>query len=333
VKRSTIGIINLNNSCYMSTAIQCLLRCPNVMSFYCEELEDCLFETLPNKFALEIMNIGVASDPKTALSTEHLFALEHGKLSPRRLKALIDKYTESYINIEMHHDASDFLLELLNLLSNEFIDKEKNIIKKTFNQKYESTTKCCKCGKHNSVKGECFMLHLNLSETQDSYDLESCLKSYEEEEDGVEKYCAKCSPQSNQKHTKKLTITHLPQVLFISLKRTPESEHKQIKFPVEGFQIGKHLCNFKSSKNQEDYKLVVITNFQNHGQHKGHYYSYSLDLLNGEWYYINDDKFETIDIDLITSELTRDAVLLMYAKQSILPKINYPSDGPSKEVS
>jgi ubiquitin C-terminal hydrolase len=325
------GIENNRFDCYRNAVIQTIIRVPPLMKFYGSQY----FDSQKSPLSLFFFKLAVAVNINTdkIVRTSILPINKEGNADFSEFKCVVDKISNNYANSNIQHDAVEFFNELLNALSNELIDLNKeDFISNSFGLKYESTTKCSECGKQNLIEESDLMLKLNLSFT-----LSESIEYFEKLEN-IEKRCDNIDCPSFDQNTiasKQITITSLPDCFIFHFKRTSQNRGNSVSFPKDNFKIGEFLRNFADKRNNAAYSLVSVINYEGefNDNQQGHYYSFSRDQLNGSWWILNDVKKTKIhDVDNMS---TNKAVLLVYINTALLPeiiKINKPNTNQVKRL-
>lgn len=309
------GLINLGNTCFMNSALQCIVNTQPLLDYF-----------LIGLFESE-MNLNKSNPYKSSGHFSKAFAClalaswrqDETCLAPKSLLQLVIKYAPNFNNT-CQQDAHEFLSFFLDILHEELNRADKNIptpsfgFKKScesraarswnkslrnntsiivdlFQGQLRSITKCQVC-KGESVKFESFMnisLPVPKSGRVTLYDCfrEFCKPEVIDKDNSW--VCPKCKVKV--KAIRKCDIWKLPPVLIIHFKRFNFDGKKIVKthdfvdFPVDsldlkGFAIGKQkeIC---------DYTL--------YGQicHKGtldngHFFSVIKNWRDGQWYVCDD---------------------------------------------
>ncbi|CAF0897212.1 unnamed protein product [Rotaria sordida] len=170
--KKPIGLDNLGNSCYMNSALQCLVHIPPLTNFFLEG------------FRHTHMNDGQHTDNDwnpydqvgdvTGAYTDLLWNLwkfneddyYHDSFKPTRIKEIIGN-KESRFSTSDQQDAQELMTFLLNAMHKELKEKNKNdrntIIKQLFFGEMKSTITCTKCNKEESTKNPISLLSIPLN--------------------------------------------------------------------------------------------------------------------------------------------------------------------------
>jgi len=154
--------------------------------------------------------------------------------------------------------------------------------------------------------------------SDESYDLSSCLSAFTEEEVLSKEnawYCNKC--KEFQMASKKMEIWRLPDLLVIHLKRFSFSRHYRnkitslVRFPLKDLDLENWVS--KSCKLNQTTKYDLYgASMHSGGMGGGHYTAYAQSVKNNEWYYLNDSSVSRADAKDTQSPC---AYLLFYKRQ------------------
>lgn len=124
---------------------------------------------------------------------------------------------------------------------------------------------------------------------------------------------------------KRTTLWHCPPRLIIHLKRfinvpIPNTYHtrqekveKLVKFPITGLDLKEYMSEYISGDCIYDL-YAVIHQWGTLGG--GHYVAYTKNLINGQWYYYNDDKVKRVKPEEVEEKLiSPQAYVLFYEKR------------------
>ena len=310
------GLNNMGNTCYLNTAIQCLLFCPS--------------------FRQEVLNYVHVNQSLTPLCYQlrdvyHKLWIEKKNVTP---KGLIYVIAHSPIGKLIQVNCPNDLHEFLGLFTDALIEENKtvkneNFIKPLFEKvlqgTQESSITCSHCG-YRSVNKEIFtslMLsfdastpsslscrHSNDKDKEKYKDKEKDKKTHSLELDDLlqgafrdefieGRTCDNCRQKRDE--TRKLRLRNPPQVLTLMIKRYDYSGRRinnMLDIPYD--------LNFSETVR---YKICSIA--CHYGSlHNGHYYS--LVFYDNKWYSIDDETVNKID----TLPPSSDYYVLFYQKRS-----------------
>lgn len=188
-------------------------------------------------------------------------------------KIITRLYEETHQNIEIDEDIWDTTF------------KKKNcFVNLNFYGLYKSEIFCNNCS-NNSISYNPF-ISLKLEIVNNN--MISCLKSHLSWENNITYTCEKCKCKNNCK--KRFTIIKTPNVFVVTFKRYNnfnEKDNTSIEYPLQ-FEI-------------DGIKLELYSIVNHFGPHIycGHYTSYNKYLNDNNWYHIDDDSIEQININTI----------------------------------
>lgn len=330
---SLSGLVNLGNTCYFNSALQCLIHTKDLTEYFLslEYRDDINKEELKGNGQL----VSQAYYNLVKGLTE-----EQCIVRPNSFKRIIDILSVRFRGSRQHdsHECLIFILDFLHSslsynvkmelnitppLSNASIKLEqqafndyKNYYKDSYSKIVElfhgqfcTVTHCPKCAyaSYNFDPFICIPLDLHENLTT----LESCLSAYTNGElldnDNLWK-CDNCKEEVRANRQTKLW--KVPKYLIIQLKRFNKQGNKlmyNLQFP-ERLNIKEYVHNEKNSKYK--YDLYGISNHTG-GLNGGHYFSYCKVNNNqgSNWYNFNDAGVSKIERNSI---VTPNAYLLFY---------------------
>ena len=218
-------------------------------------------------------------------------------------------------------DAHELLLHTVEELHSKSNPDEKSHLKNTFEGNQQTMIKCKKCKSREFVTDPFKCLPVIIPEKGKS-DIHSCLRTITQEEEVTDRWCTTC--QENGEATKSTSISKMPQILTIQLKRFNMVEKWQnkiytnITFPTRNLDLKEYT---EISEHQHKYDLVGVANHEGKCT-GGHYTATCKDPVIGSWFTFNDAIVTSIEENEVP---TKDAYLLFYQKQE-------KSENPSKET-
>jgi ubiquitin C-terminal hydrolase len=147
------------------------------------------------------------------------------------------------------------------------------------------------------------------------YTLDDCLKlTLNEELLDFERTCDFC--KTNNKSLKRSSLFNIPKYLILSLKRfdhlTNTKKSHFIEFP-EDLDIARYIDSELPSHLDTNTKYTLISVINHVGiLGGGHYYCYSRNILDGQWYNYNDEQVSRID-----NVVTESAYIMVYAREDL----------------
>eukprot|EP01117_Protostelium_nocturnum_P008509 TRINITY_DN3049_c0_g1_i3.p1 TRINITY_DN3049_c0_g1~~TRINITY_DN3049_c0_g1_i3.p1 ORF type:complete len:470 (-),score=129.17 TRINITY_DN3049_c0_g1_i3:40-1449(-) len=308
-----VGLHNLAASCFMNSAIQCLVPF--------DEFRDALFETEDN------------GNPLIYTMKSILRTLWEGKIVDPQV---LIKYKEACGNIldlkyhnNEHQDLNEFLIHLLDHIHEhvkkvEGEKKEKetngNENRGTFIEEYFdgmiSRERTCPKG-HSNVTKEVFRILTvpfppeHSAKKQRALQLTDMLKSISGEEN-LHCRCEECGGSEDQTFAQKTEISQWPSILVLHLGRFTSLRNDkrwwsnkistEVKFPLEGLDVS-------HSGTGPHYDLVAVANHMG-GTKGGHYWAHI--KVKSSWYNSNDEVVKLVQAQDVQSS---HAYMLLYRRR------------------
>ncbi|GAA5914703.1 UBP-type zinc finger domain-containing protein [Sporobolomyces salmoneus] len=322
------GIRNLGNSCYMSVILQSFFLNPFLRAYFLSDRHN------RSQCQRAFKGETCLSCEVDSLFSEYYSSPPNEALAPT--KFLHAFWSSSYEALGYaQQDAHEFLISTLNLLHSHSPDPTENplkqcpcIIHNTFSGRTRSQIRCGRCG-HQSETFEMFLdLSLDVRDRgagKDLTRLQDCLQSFTTAEKLPAKYdCAACGNPPEQA-SKRLSITALPQVLCVQLKRF---EHTAlagggggakidtfVQFPLEldmtpylSANLDYPTLALKSPTNQNRYNLLSVVAHEG-SLSQGHYTTYVRGT--DDFFHIDDEKVRRCGLKEVQSSK---AYLLVYSR-------------------
>ncbi len=319
--KGNVGILNHGNTCFLNSAIQCLYHINLLTSYFISDL-----------YLKDMNNLSDTNGVATSYAKLVRHMDSKSVVSGQEFKDEITKHLQYFEGFEMH-DAQEFLVNLLDALSEDlnkafskmhkvkFNVKEadedalspelkarldwnryqcihRSIIFDVFGGQFESRIECSSC--HNRTYSFDMFWDISLplkSKLFGINDLQQSFDAFVAEEE-MDYKCSKC------KHHKGLKIQRIykwPIVLVLHLKRFTyfagwNKNGSEIKFPKD-LIVDKWSSDIKHSDKGPTYKLVSIICHYGSLDY-GHYIAYCYDDIQGKWLCKNDEEVSDYNIKL-----------------------------------
>lgn len=290
-----IKLINIGNTCYLNSALQCLLNSEIFINNLKEinnpefnKLSDLLLDLYKND------NKNPYELKKFLSGYNNLFKGAHQQDAHECILAIIDvvhnlakispkkgKYYETSFNRlpkEQISKARDQHLTHLKTFGHSFIDD-------IYSGQFASTIKCSECS-YNNNSFEIFTdITLNIPEEIPNPDVFDCFIDYLKDIE-IEVFCDNC--RKNTKMRKKLSIWKFPKILIVTLSRFSNiKNNKEV-------HINPNLKFFiQKNKQGITYSLKTSVHHNGHSPNYGHYTT--MLLKNNNCYIIDDDRVYKVD--------------------------------------
>ena len=332
------GLVNLGNTCFLNTALQCLSSVKFFMGYFLSDqyLEDINMKKKEHEFVeqyAELMKV---------------FWQENCDIKPTGLKDVMGKFYDPYAGfrqndsaecyakiVELLHEGMCYNVEITPIIKTAEptqLDKIKleaiaewkrrysnnySIPLKLFHGQYWSRSKCMECGNISSSYDPFGIINLPITKSTNT--LEDCINEYvlsETMDGGNQIVCETCDKKCIGK--RKSTVWKMPPVLTICFNRYDDFGRKiakHIEYPI-------NKVSFSTlAERQEDkraiYDLVAVANHSG-GLQGGHYWSYGKGA-DGKWYCYNDESVD--EMDKISDVVSNTAYYIVYVKRGISSEI------------
>ncbi|KAK4521597.1 uncharacterized protein ATC70_004126 [Mucor velutinosus] len=353
----TTGLKNLGNTCYMNSIVQCLSGTVPLARY----LTSGVYRQHINK--VNKKGTGGALVEAFAVLVRSMWSENYKFISPMTFRETIMRFAPLFRNNDQH-DSQEFLIFLLDGLHEDlntnisnkglppplipddaefeklpdwqasalswdrYVATNSSIIVSLFQGQYRSRLICYTC-KHTSTTYNTFMsLSLPIPSKKlrlSSVTLYQCLDYFVKEEtlDKEDAWrCPKC--EKKRKATKQLTLTRLPDVLLIHLKRFSMDGHFRnkldatVRCATRGLDLSGYVPTSMTPSPPQDrpsfvYDLYAVSN--HYGSISGgHYTACVRDGYSDKWHYFDDSKMYLVEESKV---VTKAAYNLFYVRSKV----------------
>ena len=262
-----VGMRNVGNSCYQNAVLQCMLRLDDFWKLLVIARHD--VDTLGRR----LLDFHSEANRKfSALPT-----INNPVIDPRGIREMMGSKNPAWKSREQQ-DALEYLLSLLDNLSDEMKNRRGNPVDSLFKGTLLSQTTCISCRHVSDKKDPFFVFCVPVSEKAT---LQEALASQQETLQGADQYsCDKCRKKVDA--VRSMEIAELPRIIVVGLKRfkwigeLAEKNSKSMKCPLKGLSFGKG----------HSYSLVATVQHAGSSIHAGHYTANVTE--GGKWFRADD---------------------------------------------
>jgi len=336
------GLVNLGNSCFMNSCLQCLVYTPPLQNYIssnhhtrkCVTSSFCLFCQLHK-------------DLPTILGK-----VKGSSFSPTSIFRSLSKIS-SCLHPGRQEDAHEFLMNTLDMLQKNALKchgrkikdervKETSVVHRIFGGYLRSQVKCLHCKYESNTYDSCLHMSLEISAGRSVY---RALRQFtlSERLSGANKYfCENCNHK--QEASKQMTIFEPPLILILHLKRFSFmsgvrefagyglfSRHGSGKInKFISYDEALSLDPFMSYKHPGgvNYSLCGVLVHAGMSMNSGHYYSY-IKSPAGDWHQMNDSLVRKCTINDV---LEQKAYMLFYTRIEEKKPYRSPQTTPQKSL-
>lgn len=286
------GLINIGNTCFMNSALQCLSNIPDLTKWAMAQKQDSSTQTG------DIIHAYVSL-------IQSIWSGQNAEINPCEVKKIVSRSAPIFSDYGQK-DSHEFMNSLLNALHT--ANPTMGIID-LFQIHTLSQVTCGGCSAIDDTKEITTFLPLPLSNENINHKqvlLEDLIRDFCQEDnlDGIY-YCHLCSKYNKAKQ--KTTIcSPLPRALIIQLKRFPfDGTNKKIDTFVRY-----KLQHLNLLSNDDKYELCAVSSHTGNLA-GGHYTALAKNIMNKQWYQFNDNYVTKKNSQFA---VIRNAYILVYLK-------------------
>ena len=307
------GLVNLGNTCYMNSALQCLSHLitfhPNNEKFFnsCRIADEgsLIYEWFQFQRKMWNNESLQTHNPIKLLQRFQRLCIENNLYFSNFSQNDVDEFLTLFLDL-LHQGIKkevtmEFSTEIedeadkINVKSNEtwkrFYEKDYSYIVDNFYSQLLSITSCSECDYYTTNHDPIQVISLEIPESANS--LECCLKEYMKKLrlDKENMWtCDKC--HLKVRPYKKTTLWRTSDVLFILLKRYHKNNkiNRFLEYPI---QLNLKDFNINHSNKKNEYSLQSMA-IHSGGLNGGHYYALCKNYLDDSWYEYNDSNVSKI---------------------------------------
>ena len=291
------GLVNFGSTCYLNSILQTLFNNNYILDNILINSNYCINNTYTENILIKVLEQLLKDIWKSNCI-----------LGPKPIVITLSRIEKNDINEQ--NDPDEFYEKIINRLYEETCEdlqtgeeiwddsfkKKNSFVNLNFYGLYKSEILCNNCS-NNSISYNPFIT-LKLEIVNDN--MINCLKSHLSWETDIIYTCEKCKCVNNAK--KRFTIIKTPNVFVVTFKRYNnfnEKNNNSIEYPLL-FEI-----------DEIKLELYSIVNHFGPNIYCGHYTSFTKYVNDANWYHIDDDSIELIDINNIDKS---NVYMLFYKK-------------------
>lgn len=311
-RRIGAGLVNMGNTCFMNTVIQCLTYCPPLANYLLHQDDHCTkCKTLNFCMMCELQRHMKRALEKSGETIKPLYIYQ-------RLKAIA-----KHFQFGQQEDAHEFLRYVIDNLWKAALanydggvkldpaSKETTVVNEIFGGYHRSQVTCMKCKEKSNTYDHFMDLILDI---KNASSLETALEKFVEPELLQNDNAYKC-PRCNIKvmAQKRFTVHRAPNVATFQLKRFDANR-------MFGGKITKHvsypehleLRPYMSDKHGDPvtYRLNAVLVHLGGSCNSGHYFCFVRNS-NGSWYCMDDSRVHQVNLSQV---LNQQAYVLFYVR-------------------
>ncbi|KAK2142358.1 hypothetical protein LSH36_965g00004 [Paralvinella palmiformis] len=341
--KGVVGLMNIGNTCFMNTVLQCLSNTKPLLEYCLDERYKADMNTTTSRMKGQLIKVYSSVMKSVWKGTGDTY------FNPSEFKNQIAKFARRFVGYNQQ-DAQEFLICLLeglhedvNLVQekkkrviddsnevesisasekaklcwNNYLDHDNSIIVELFVGQLRSALTCTDCDYQSNTFDPFWDLSLPIPKNKNPVALIDCFNLFTQEEflDGEERpTCARC--KKRQRCKKRFYIQRFPKVLIIHLKRFNQGSYyrsklqTKVEFPINRLDLSPYAAQ---SKGSPVYNLYAVSNHSG-STGGGHYTAYAKNPYSGKWHYFNDQRVSTVTTE---SQLqSSEAYVLFYQLES-----------------
>ncbi|KAI9260589.1 hypothetical protein BDA99DRAFT_551933 [Phascolomyces articulosus] len=349
------GLKNLGNTCFMSSIIQCLSGTTPLARY----LLTGMYKQHVNKS--NPLGTGGVLVQSLAELIRVMWSGNYNFISPVTFRQALVRFAPQFAGTEQQ-DSQEFLMFLLDGLHedvnvvlerprskpetpeeeerferlpdwqasgiawNKYLERNESIIVSLFQGQYRSRLTCLTCKKTSTTYNTFMSLSLPIPAKGpvSTVNLYQCLDAFVKEEvlEGEDAWnCPHC--KKLRRSTKSLTLSRMPVVLLIHLKRFSfegpfrNKLETMVDCPTRNLDLSRYVPNSMIPPNAErpafKYDLYGVSNHYG-SLTGGHYTAAVRDGYQGDWHYFDDTRFSVCEEDKV---VTRAAYNLFYVRSTV----------------
>mmetsp|Transcript_6335 Transcript_6335/g.10367 ORF Transcript_6335/g.10367 Transcript_6335/m.10367 type:complete len:539 (-) Transcript_6335:261-1877(-) len=346
-KHGIVGLMNLGNTCYMNTAVQCLANTPPLVEYFLGfPWRDELNRDNPigaggkiaddfGQLIAEMWDVNDIQKKKNKIITptsfkktlgcfQHQFQNAQQQDVQELLAFLLDGLHEDLNRVmvkpyvpEVESDGKMEREQEIAVASwRGYLMRNRSIVVDIFQGQLRNVLKCLTC-QQQSLKFDPYM-YMSVPCNPQMSSLRHCLEEFCKPEvlsSDCQWYCPKCKEPRDAE--KKLDLWIAPPIFIVHLKRFQQNAKGKrskidslIDFPLKNLDLSDFVANKSKSRSAQLYNLYGVAN--HHGSlARGHYTAFARHEHSDQWYKFNDTKIKPISEEEV---VTKSAYVLFYSK-------------------
>ncbi|KAK3807841.1 MAG: hypothetical protein J3Q66DRAFT_289072, partial [Benniella sp.] len=338
------GLTNLGNTCFMNSVIQCLIATPPLSRYFLDgsfrrninmknplgtqgKLADAFSDLIRSMWSGQSLVVSPTSFRNAIIGFAPQFKGSEQHDSQEFLSFLLDGLHEDLKTMpqppppgdDEGSEADDARMEMLPELEaseiawQRYLRRDNSIIVSLFQGQFKNRLSCTKCGKTSTTYNAFMYLALPIKAKtagRPPQTLTSCLNAFVDPEvmEGEDAWnCPHC--KKPRKAIKQLTISRVPNVLLIQLKRfSSDGPFKNkikamVQYPVQDLDLTKYLPKRSATEQPHPilYDLYAVSNHSGEVS-SGHYTACVRGETPGTWINFDDSRVSPCDKSVAVSQ-------------------------------